>query len=238
MVPKTELAEARILVVDDEPKLQRLVREVLTASGYTVLAANTGEKAIETIAIENPDLVLLDIVLADDLDGYEVARQTRAFSDVPIIMLTAKARESDLIKGFDTGADDYLTKPFSAKELLVRIRAVLSRARKSTTGVGNSEIICGLLHIDLARRQVTREGVELQLTKMEFELLRKLASHPNQVVQHEQLLSAVWGPEYLDDIDYLRAYIRYLRKKIEVNPSKPEYIVTYQGVGYMIVCAK
>ncbi|KAA3644195.1 MAG: DNA-binding response regulator [Chloroflexi bacterium] len=236
MTPNTEISDARILVVDDEPKLQRLVREVLIASGYTVLAANTGAKAIEMIAVQNPDLVLLDIVLADGVDGYEVARQTRGFSDVPIIMLTAKARESDLIKGFDTGADDYLTKPFSAKELLVRIRAVLSRARTAAADIGNAEIHCGSLHIDLARRLVTREGAELQLTRTEFELLCELADHSNQVVQHEQLLSAVWGPEYRDDIDYLRSYIRYLRKKIEANPAEPEYIVTYQGVGYMLAC--
>ena len=228
------MTEARVLVVDDEPKLVRLVREVLTATGYAVMYTGSGENAVEMTALEKPDLILLDIVLSGAMDGYEVARRVREFSDVPIIMLTAKARESDLLHGFDVGADDYLTKPFSSKELLVRVRAVLKRARRET--FAETEIVCGELQIDLARRQVTVGGRQIQLTPTEYNLLLQLAQHRNQVLLHEQLLSAVWGAEYRDDIDYLRAYIRYLRQKLEPDPARPKMIVTSQGVGYMLVC--
>lgn len=228
------MTEARVLVVDDEPKLVRLVREVLTATGYAVMSTGSGENAVEMTALEKPDLILLDIVLSGVMDGYEVARRVREFSDVPIIMLTAKARESDLLHGFDVGADDYLTKPFSSKELLVRVRAVLKRARRET--FAETEIVCGELQIDLARRQVTVGGRRIQLTPTEYNLLLQLAQHCNQVLLHEQLLSAVWGAEYRDDIDYLRAYIRYLRQKLEPDPARPKMIVTSQGVGYMLVC--
>ena len=228
------MTEARVLVVDDEPKLVRLVREVLTATGYAVMYTGSGENAVEMTALEKPDLILLDIVLSGVVDGFEVARRVREFSDVPIIMLTAKARESDLLHGFDVGADDYLTKPFSSKELLVRVRAVLKRARRET--FAETEIVCGELQIDLARRQVTVGERQIQLTPTEYNLLLQLAQHRNQVLLHEQLLSAVWGAEYRDDVDYLRAYIRYLRQKLEPDPARPKMIVTSQGVGYMLVC--
>jgi two-component system KDP operon response regulator KdpE len=229
------MTEARILVVDDEPKLVRLVREVLTATGYAVMSTGSGENAVEMTALERPDLILLDIVLSGAMDGYEVARRVREFSDVPIIMLTAKARESDLLHGFDVGADDYLTKPFSSKELLVRVRAVLKRARRENPA--ETEISCGELHIDLARRRVTVSGHQVQLTPTEYNLLLQLAQHRDQVLLHEQLLIAVWGVEYRDDIDYLRAYIRYLRQKLEPDPARPKMIVTSQGVGYMLACS-
>lgn len=231
------MSKGRILVVDDEPKLLRLVREVLAATGYEVLTARGGKEAIDTVALEQPDLVVLDIVLADNLDGYEVARRVREFSDVPIIVLTAKARESDLLRGFQAGADDYLTKPFSSKELLARIQAVLKRTRRSESESPEaSEIVCGPLCIDLARRLVLVGDEEIHLTRTEFNLLRELALHLNQVLLHEQLLSAVWGAEYRDDVDYLRAYIRYLRQKLEPDPADPRLIITSPGVGYMLVC--
>ena len=232
------MTEATILVVDDEPKLTKLVREVLTATGYLVVTAATGEKAVEKVALEQPDLVLLDIVLADDVDGYEVARRVREFGDVPIIMLTAKARESDLLRGFDVGADDYLTKPFSSKELLARVRAVLKRSRQDAANDVKAEIVCGALRIDLARRRVMKAGVEIQLTRTEYSLLLELAQHKNQVLLHQQLLQGVWGNEYRDDIDYLRAYVRYLRKKLEDDPANPSLILTQQGVGYMLACGE
>jgi len=228
------MSEQRILVVDDEPKLLRLVWEVLTATGFEVIATGSGREAIQLAALEQPDLVLLDIVLADEVDGYEVARQVRQFSDVPIIMLTARVEEADMLLGFDAGADDYITKPFSSKELLARVRAVLKRSGHSEPAV--AEIICGELEIDLARRSVTKDGLNIRLTRTEFNLLFELAAHLNQVLLHDQLLSAVWGPEYRNDLDYLRAYIRYLRKKLESDPKNPTYIVTYQGVGYMLAC--
>lgn len=226
----------RILVVDDEPKLVRLVREVLTATGYKVLSAGNGKRAIEMIAMEQPDLVLLDIVLADDIDGYEVARRVREFSDIPIIVLTAKVRESDILRGFEVGADDYLTKPFSSKELLARIRAVLKRTGQHSLSVSEPNIICGELRIEVPRRQVTIRGNEVHLTRTEFNLLLELASHRNQVLLHEKLLTAIWGAEYRDDLEYLRAYIRYLRRKLEVDPSNPKFIKTCPGVGYILEC--
>ena len=224
----------RILVVDDEPKLVRLVQEVLGATGYEVLAASSGEQAIETIAIEQPDLVILDIVLLGNMDGYEVARRTREFSNIPIIMLTAKVRETDLLRGFETGVDDYITKPFSSKELLARVRAILIRSQGDATTTTSSEIICGDLRIDLLRRSVTLGERDVHLTPTEYKLLHELALHPNRVLLHEQLLSAVWGPEYRDDVDYLRAYIHYLRRKLEPDPGNPRMIVSSPGVGYML----
>ena len=228
------MSKQRILVVDDEPKLLRLVWEVLTATGFEVITTGRGRVAIETAALEQPDLILLDIVLADEVNGYEVARQVRQFTDVPIIMLTARVEEADILQGFDAGADDYITKPFSSKELLARVRAVLKRTGRSEPAA--VEILCGELEIDLARRSVSKNGENIRLTRTEFNLLFELAAHLNQVLLHDQLLSAVWGPEYLDDLDYLRAYVRYLRKKLESDPKNPAYIVTYQGVGYMLAC--
>jgi two-component system KDP operon response regulator KdpE len=232
----TSPTSPRILVVDDEPKLVRLLREVLTATGFTVLSTGSGDSAIEMAALEHPDLVLLDIVLAGSTDGYTVARRIHEFLDVPIIMLTAKARESDLLHGFEAGADDYLTKPFSAKELLARVRAVLKRARREPATQAEQELVCGVLRMDLVRRRVTLEGREVHLTPIEYNLLRQLAAQPNQVLLHEQLLSAVWGEEYRHDLDYLRAYIRYLRQKLETDPGHPKLIVTSSGTGYMLVC--
>jgi two-component system KDP operon response regulator KdpE len=230
------MSNSQILVVDDEPKLVNLVQQVLTATGFSVLSTGSGEHAVELVALEQPDLVLLDIVLADETDGYEVARRVREFSDVPIVMLTAKAREDDLLRGFEAGADDYLTKPFSSKELLVRVRAVLKRARNATGAPSKAEIICGELRIDLARRRVRVGEREVRLTRTEYNLLHELAQHCNQVLLHEQLLTAVWGSEYRDDLDYLRAYIRHLRQKLEPDPANPKMIMTSRGVGYTLVC--
>ncbi len=223
------------LVVDDEPKLVRLVQEILLATGFSVVSTGNGERAIELVALEQPDLLLLDIVLTGKIDGYEVARRVRAFSTIPIIMLTAKVQEPDLLRGFDAGADDYITKPFSSKELLARVQALMNRTSRDETD-GVAEIVCGDLHINLVRRRVSRGGGDIHLTRTEYNLLHELAAHRNQVLLHTQLLTAVWGAEYRDDLDYLRAYIRYLRRKIEPDPANPRLIVTVQGVGYMLEC--
>lgn len=225
----------KILVVDDEPRVVRLVTEVLKAVDYRVAAAVDGESALEMVALEQPSLVLLDILLPRGLDGYEVCRRIREFSDVPVIMLTAKAQESEVLQGFDAGADDYLTKPFSAKELVARVRAVLRRANHPEEKV-TASFRCGRLEIDFARRTVRVGGEEVRLTSTEYELLRVLALDANRVVLHQDLLTQVWGAEYRDDIDYLRAYIRYLRRKLEVDPSRPQHILTWRGVGYMLSC--
>ena len=225
---------AKILVVDDEPRVVRLVSEVLKAVGYKVIAAVSGKPAIEIIALEQPDLVLLDILLPQGLDGYEVCRRVREFSNVPIIMLTAKAQESDMLSGFDAGADDYLTKPFSAKELVARVKAVLRRAQHPEEVT--TTLQCGDLEIDLARRTVRVGDEFVRLTRTEYALLSQLALNTNRVMLHHELLTAVWGPEYRDDVDYLRAYVRYLRRKLEQDPANPKYILTTPGVGYTLVC--
>ena len=225
----------KILIVDDEPRVIRLVSEVLKAVGYQVIAAASGKPALDMVALDRPDLVLLDIRLEHSMDGYEVCRRIREFSDVPVIMLTAKARETDVLQGFDVGADDYLTKPFSAKELVARIKAVLRRSR-SPEEMTTAALTCGELEINFARRTVKLRGEPVSLTRTEYQLLHQLAINANRVVLQQDLLAAVWGPEYRDDVDYLRAYVRYLRRKLETDPSQPRYILTSPGVGYMLAC--
>ena len=225
----------KILVVDDEPRVVRLVSEVLRVMGYQVVSASNGEDALEMIVLEQPELVLLDILLAPGIDGYEVCRRLREFSAVPVIMLTAKAQEYDLLQGFDVGADDYLTKPFSSKELLARVKAVLRRYERPEEVV-SATMTCGQIEIDFARRTVQIGGKPISLTRTEYELLRQLAQNANRVVQHRDLLTHIWGPEYRDDIDYLRAYVWHLRRKIEKDPANPQYILTSSGVGYMLAC--
>ncbi|RLC67839.1 MAG: DNA-binding response regulator [Chloroflexi bacterium] len=225
----------KILVVDDEPRVVRLVTEVMGAIGYQVVAATRGETALEMLALEQPDLVLLDILLPGDMDGYEICRRMREFSDVAVVMLTAKAQEKDVLRGFDVGADDYLTKPFSAKELVARVKAVLRRTQRPEERVSTA-FACGELKIDFARRSVEVNGEEVSLTRTEYALLRELALNANKVMTHHDLLTRVWGPEYRDDVDYLRAYVHYLRRKLEPDPSAPQYILTSAGVGYMLAC--
>jgi len=186
-------------------------------------------------AMEQPALVLLDIMFPQSPDGYEICRQIRQFSDVPIIMLTAKAKETDKLRGFEVGADDYLTKPFSAKELVARVRAVLRRTRSPDETI-TASLTCGGLVINFARHSVKVSGEEVPLTRTEYSLLRQLALNPNRVMLHRDLLTTVWGQEYRDDVDYLRAYVRYLRMKLEKDPSNPEYIITSPGTGYMLAC--
>jgi len=225
----------KILVVEDEPRVVRLVREVLTAAGYAVISVGNGEQAIKLVATEQPNLVLLDIMLPDQLDGYQVCQRLREFSSVPIIMLTAKARDADKLRGFDAGADDYLTKPFNAKELIARVRVVLRRVQQPEEIV-TRPLVCGEMEINFAQHRVSVRGQSIELTRTEFALLRELALNANRVMVHQDLLTKVWGPEYRDDIDYLRAYIRYLRKKLEVDPANPQYILTCAGVGYQLIC--
>lgn len=225
-----------VLVVDDEPRLVRLVREVLQATGYRVVAAGDGKTALEMVAVEQPDLILLDILLPGEMDGYEICRRVREFSNVPVIMLTARAREADKLNGFEVGADDYLTKPFSSKELIARVRAVLRRSKHPEEVAANASFVCGELSVNFAQHRVFIGGQEVALTATEYALLRELTLNANRVVLREQLLTTVWGPEYVNDIDYLRAYVRYLRLKIEPDPSKPRFILTRSGVGYMLAC--
>jgi two-component system KDP operon response regulator KdpE len=230
----TPIRQTKILIVDDEPRVVNLVREVLNATGFIVTAACSGESAVELAALEQPDLILLDIILPGAMDGYQVAKRLREFSDVPIIMLTAKVREVDMLHGFEVGADDYITKPFSSRELLARIQAVLKRYKVEKVQKVGSKIQCGDVSIDFARREVYVGDREIYLTPTEYNLLYELATHPNQVLLHDYLLAKVWGVEYRDDVDYLRSYIHYLRKKLELDPSNPKLIISSPGVGYML----
>jgi len=224
-----------ILIVEDQPRVVLLIKQVLKAVGYRTLTAANGNDAIDQVALEQPDLVVLDILLPHGPDGYQVCARIREFSDVPVIMLTAKAQDSEILRGFDVGADDYLTKPFNAKELVARIRAVLKRSRQ--LGSTDTAILaCGEIEIDTSRRTVKVAGTAVHLSRTEYALLHQLAQHKNRVLTHQELLHAVWGPEYTDDVDYLRAYIRHLRQKLETDASEPRYILTSQGVGYMLNC--
>ena len=212
-----------------------LVSAVLRAVGYDVIHAVNPKTGIEMAALEQPVLVLLDIMFPQGPDGFEVCRRIREFSDVPIIMLTAKVQEEDKLRGFDAGADDYLTKPFSSKELVARVRVFLRRTRQPDERIATS-LKCGRLAINFAKQSVECNGKRVSLTRTEYALLCQLGLNPNRVIVHQDLLNAVWGQEYRDDIDYLRAYIRYLRMKLEKDPSNPEYIITSPGIGYMLAC--
>jgi DNA-binding response OmpR family regulator len=224
--------KAAILVVDDEPHVRKLLQANLESSGYRVVTAADGEEAIRRVEIELPDLVILDLMLPK-LDGYAVCRRIREFSAVPIIMLTARSAEVDVIHGFDVGADDYLTKPFAVNELLVRVRAVLRRSKWPEEVMARQSFKAGPIEIDFSQHRVSVEGEPVRLTPTEYRLLAYMTSNPNRVLMHRELLRAVWGPEYGDETEYLRVYVRYLRQKLEPDPSNPCYILTQAGAGYM-----
>ncbi len=221
-------------MVEDEPKLARLVRSLLESDGYQVVVATTGEGALESMELAHPDLVLLDILLPGQIDGFEVCRRIRASSRIPVIMLTAKAREADRVRGLDLGADDYITKPFSSKEFLARVRAVLRRSSFQEERAGDEVVQVGVLSIDLGRRRVAAAGREVELTPTEYNLLAELARNAGKVMLHEELLARVWGPDYRGETEYLRAYIRYLRRKLEDDPAHPRYILSRPGIGYYL----
>lgn len=227
------MKQATILVVDDEPRYIRLLRYNLESVGYRVLAAATGEEALEVAAGERHDLVILDIRLPG-IDGYEVCRRLREFSSVPIIMLTAKGEERDKVQGLRLGADDYVTKPFAAQELLARVEAVLRRSQFAESAGSQPVFSCGGLTIDFAQRRVTLRGQEVKLSPTEYRLLHCLAANAGRVVVQEEILAKVWGPEYGAQYEGLRVYIHRLRQKIEADPNEPKYILTHAGVGYML----
>ncbi len=223
----------KILVVEDERPIADILKFNLERSGYEVAVAYDGEQALEKVAREVPDLVILDLMLPK-VDGLSVCRHLRARSDVPIIMLTAKSEEADKITGLELGADDYVTKPFSPRELLARVRALLRRSGRSGNGVsGQGPITAGELEIDLAAREVRKRGEAVSLTVREFELLKYLCLRPGQPFTREALLEDVWGYEYYGDIRTVDVTVRRLREKIEDDPSNPQYILTKRGVGYM-----
>jgi two-component system KDP operon response regulator KdpE len=222
----------RVLVVDDEPQIRRFLRTALGANGYEVIEAADGAEALQRAAAEAPDVILLDLGLPD-LDGIEVIRSLRAGSEVPIIVLSVRAREIEKIAALDLGADDYVTKPFGIGELLARLRAAL-RHRLRQAGAP-PVFTAGDLTIDLARRLVRRGAEPVRLTPKEYALLALLARHAGKVVPHRQLLQAVWGPAHLEDVAYLRVYVGQLRRKVEQDPDQPSLILTEPGIGYRLV---
>lgn len=228
------MKKTSILVVDDDPQLVRLVRANLEAAGYRVFTAADARTALNTVDMEVPDLIILDIMMPET-DGYELCRRIREFSGVPIIMLTAKVEDVDKVKGLKQGADDYMTKPFSVQELLARIEAVLRRSRSSEEVKTPSTFNCGDVSVDFAQRRVRVRGQEVALTLTEYKLLSQLVSNSGRVMLHRELLVRVWGPEYQDELEYLRAYILHLRQKIEDDPHQPRYILSKPGIGYIFV---
>ena len=228
-------AQADILIVDDDPLIVRLVRLHLEKGGFRVRSAANGQAALELIAAEIPDLVILDLMLPT-LDGYAVCERIREFSLVPVIMLTAKGEQVDKMRGFEAGADDYLTKPFAPQELMARARAVLRRSQQGASPATPAVLHCGEIAIDYIRRRVTVKGEVVRLTPTEFHLLQQLALNAGKVMSHTQLLTAVWGAEYRDDRDYLWAYVRHLRRKLEPDPDHPTHIRSEPGFGYVLDC--
>jgi two-component system KDP operon response regulator KdpE len=223
---------ARILVVDDEPRYVWAIRVNLEARGYQVLASSDGEEAVELVAGEDPDLVILDVRMPG-LDGFEACRRIRQFSTVPILMLTAAAEDADKVEGLDAGADDYVTKPFNAEELLARVRAALRRVEFSA-GKGENPIYeAGALRVDLAQQRVYVDGKEVELTPTEYRLLRELVRNAGRVLVPDLLLEQVWGPGCAGEHRLLRQAVHRLRRKIESDPQNPQYILTRRGIGYI-----
>lgn len=223
------MSAGRILVVDDQPQIRRFMRATLTSHGYEIDDARTGEEALSKIRDFHPDLVLLDINMPG-MGGVAACRAIRDTTNVSIIMLTVRNSESDKVTALDAGADDFVSKPFSTPELLARIRAALRRAPGLQTGP--VRVRAGGLIIDFGARIVTTGSATIHLTPKELDLLRYLTQRANQTISHRELLQAVWGPDYGDQVDYLRAIVKNLRKKIETNPDQPQYIITEPWVGY------
>ncbi len=224
-------AKTRILVVDDEPAILRFLKPALAANDYEVATVGTVAEATKRIASEAPDAVVLDLGLPDG-DGKEVIRNVRQWSDVPIIVLSARDREGEKIEALDLGADDFINKPFGVGELMARVRTAMRHRMQRHAEIPVLRI--GELEIDSVRHRVTRAGREIKLTPKEFELLSLLARHAGAVITHKQMLAAIWGPAHTQDTQYLRVYVGHLRQKIEDNPDDPRIILTEPGIGYRI----
>ena len=222
------MTAAKVLVVDDEPQIRRIMKATLTAQGYEVHDVRSGEEALEAVREQRFDLIMLDVNMPG-MGGLEACRTIRATSEAAIIMLTVRSAEQDKVAALDAGADDYVTKPFSMPELLARIRASL---RRIPVGADSAVIEAGDLEINPAARTVTVAGRSVRLTPKEFDLLHFLATNPNVTIAHTRLLQAVWGPDYGDEVEYLRTFINQLRKKIEKDPGHPKHVLTEPWVGY------
>jgi DNA-binding response OmpR family regulator len=229
-----EFDRRRILVVDDEERMVRFIRLNLEHDGFQVSEAFNGKEAIRKIRDVTPDLILLDVMMPD-LDGFEVLETVREVSTVPVIMLTAKGEEDDRVRGLELGADDYVTKPFSPRELVSRVKAVLRRTESASGSMHGLIEVDERLKIDFDRREIWLEGKLVKLRPTEYRMLYHLVQNAGWVVTHDQLLTKVWGYEYRDEPHYVRLYINYLRQKLEADPSNPKYILTERGVGYRFV---
>ncbi len=229
-----ELERRRILVVDDEERMVRFIRLNLEHDGFHVSEAFNGRQAVQKLRDINPDIILLDVMMPD-LDGFEVLEMVREISNVPVIMLTAKGEEDDRVRGLELGADDYVTKPFSPRELVSRVRAVLRRTEGASGSMHGLIEIDERLKIDFDRREVWLESKIVKLRPTEYRLLYHLVQNAGWVVSHDQLLAKVWGYEYRDEPHYVRLYINYLRQKLEKDAANPKYILTERGVGYRFV---
>lgn len=225
---------SQILIVEDEAQIRRFVRLSLEAEGHTVHEAENYQRGLIEAGTRRPDMVVLDLGLPDG-DGVDLIRELRQWSSIPVIVLSARSAEGSKIAALDAGADDYLVKPFGSGELSARVRAQLRRHQQQTPA-GAPQIAFGDVHIDLVRRVVERGGEVLRLTPIEYKLLTHLASQPDRVITHAQLLKAVWGPGHQEDMHYVRVHMANLRKKIEVTPSMPRHLITETGVGYRFKC--
>jgi two-component system KDP operon response regulator KdpE len=226
-------SQGKVLVIEDEAEIRRFVRLALEAEGLDVAEADAVKRGLIEAGTRRPDLVVLDLGLPDG-DGVEFIRGLRSWSEIPIIVLSARTTEEDKVNALDAGADDYLVKPFGSAELLARVRAQLRRHTRAASDAA-SAIEFGDVRIDRVHRSVTRAGQPLRLTPLEYRLLMHLTSHPNRVLTHQQLLRAVWGPSHADDAHYVRIYMGHLRAKLEAEPSQPRHLVTELGVGYRFV---
>lgn len=225
---------SKILVVDDEERMVRFIHLNLEHDGFQVIDAFRGAQAIQLIRDHLPDLVLLDVMMPD-IDGFEVLKMIREVNPVPVIMLTAKSEEDDKVRGLELGADDYITKPFSPRELVSRVKAVLRRAEMTGTGMKGLIEVDDRLKIDFDRREVWLNSELVKLRPTEYRLLYHLVQNAGWVVTHDQILAKVWGYEYRDEPHYVRLYINYLRQKLEEDPADPQYILTERGVGYRFI---
>ncbi len=230
--PSTE-SGALILLIEDDPQIRRFLRATLPGSNYRLIEATTGQDGLRIVGMQHPDLIILDLGLPD-LDGVEVARQLREWTLTPILVLSARDQEHDKIAALDAGADDYLTKPFGTGELLARMRVALRHAVQALQTDEESVYTLRGLRVDFAHRQVFVDEREIHLTPIEYKLLTVLIKYAGKVVTRDRLLKEVWGPSYTNEIQYLRVYMGHLRQKLEVDPTRPQYLLTEAGVGYRL----